>query len=258
MEIYYTITFFLLGTIFGSFYNVVGYRVPKGESILFPPSHCTNCNHRLGPLELIPILSFFIQGRKCKNCHQKISWFYSIFEFTCGILFAISYLIFGFSLELLISLTFISMLCIVVLSDYEYMIIPDGVLLFFGIALIIEFLIKDGFYLTLQYFLHGVLSFLIMWGIKKVGDAIFKRESMGGGDIKLMFVFGLVLGCPMAILSIFLGSIIGLPIALIMVSKKANHEIPFGPFLSVGALIIFLTQLNMNILLDGLNFLNLL
>ena len=70
MELYYAITFFIFGTIFGSFYNVVGYRLPKGESILYPPSHCPNCNHRLGPLELIPIFSFFIQGRKCVSCHQ--------------------------------------------------------------------------------------------------------------------------------------------------------------------------------------------
>lgn len=255
MEIYYAVTFFILGTILGSFYNVVGYRLPKGESIAFPPSHCPNCNHRLGPLELIPIVSFFIQGRKCKKCHQKISWFYPIFEFSCGMLFAVSYLIFGFSFHLLIALTFISMLCIIVLSDYEYMIIPDEVLIFFSFALIIEYLIQDGFFLTMEHILQGVIAFLIMWGLKKFGDFLFKKESMGGGDIKLMFVFGLVLGWPMAVLSIFLGSIIGLPISLIMVSKKSSHEIPFGPFLSAGALILFLSQMNLDTLLKMLEML---
>ncbi len=246
MEIYYMITFFILGTIFGSFYNVVGYRLPKGESIMFPPSHCTNCNHRLGPLELIPIVSFFIQGRKCKSCHQKISWFYSFFEFSCGVLFALSYYIFGLSLDLLIALTFISMLSIIVLSDYEYMIIPDEVLLFFGISLIIEYLVRDGLMSTGEHIFHGVLSFFIMWGIKKFGDHLFKKESMGGGDIKLMFIFGLVLGCPLAILSIFIGSVIGLPISLILVAKKNSHEVPFGPFLSAGALILFLLKVDFN------------
>lgn len=255
MELYYAITFFIFGTIFGSFFNVVGCRIPKGESILYPPSHCTNCNHRLGPLELIPIISFLIQGRKCKNCHQKISWFYPIFEFSCGVLFAIAFLIFGFSMDLVIALTFISMISIIVLSDYEYMIIPDSILIFFGSAFIIEFLIKDGWKLTLGHILEGVIAFFIMWGIKKLGDFLFKRESMGGGDIKLMFVFGLVLGFPLAIVSIFLGSIIGLPISLVLVHKSSNHEIPFGPFLSAGALILLLAQIDFSTIIRALEML---
>lgn len=249
MELYYAITFFIFGTIFGSFYNVVGYRLPKGESILYPPSHCPNCNHRLGPLELIPIFSFFIQRGKCVSCHQKISWFYPIFEFSCGLLFAIASLIFGLSLELAIALTFISMLCIIVLSDYEYMIIPDEVLIFFSIVLTIEFFIKNGLASTGMHLLEGILAFFTMWGIKKIGDFMFKKESMGGGDIKLMFVFGLVLGYPLAIISIFVGSIIGLPISLIIVAKKSSHEIPFGPFLSAGALILLLTQIDFDVIL---------
>ena len=96
MEILYTIYFFIFGTILGSFYNVVGYRLPRGESLIKPRSHCTNCNHVLTPIELIPILSFLIQGGKCKNCKQKISWFYTIFEFLTGLLFALSYIIFGY------------------------------------------------------------------------------------------------------------------------------------------------------------------
>ena len=88
--------FFIIGTIFGSFYNVVGYRVPKGESLLYPSSHCTKCGHKLTPLELIPILSFLLLGGKCKECKNKISWFYPVFEFLSGILFMLSYIVFGF------------------------------------------------------------------------------------------------------------------------------------------------------------------
>ena len=200
-------------------------------------------------MELIPIFSFYIQRGKCVSCHQKISWFYPIFEFSCGLLFAIASLIFGLSLELAIALTFISMLCIIVLSDYEYMIIPDEVLIFFSIALTIELFIKNGLASTGMHLLEGILAFLTMWGIKKIGDFMFKKESMGGGDIKLMFVFGLVLGYPLAIISIFVGSIIGLPISLIIVAKKSSHEIPFGPFLSAGALILLLTQIDFNAIL---------
>lgn len=153
---------------------------------------------------------------------------------------------------MVIALTFISMLCIIVLSDYEYMIISDEVLIFFSIALTIELLIKDGLASTGIHLLEGILAFFTMWGIKKIGDFMFKKESMGGGDIKLMFVFGLVLGYPLAIISIFVGSIIGLPISLIIVAKKSSHEIPFGPFLSAGALILLLSQIDFNAIIKAM------
>ena len=81
-----------------------------------------------------------------------------------------------------------------------------------------------------------------MYLIKKLGDIIFKRESMGGGDIKLMFVFGLTIGIISSIASIFLASFIGLPISLVLIKKNTSHEIPFGPYLSIAALILYLTQ----------------
>lgn len=244
--------FFVLGTIFGSFYNVVGYRLPKGESLLYPSSHCTKCNHKLGPLELIPILSFLFLGRKCKNCGEKISWFYAIFEFLTGVLFALSYIVFGFSLECLLSIVFISMLIIVIISDYQTMIIPDEVLIFFSaLIIIIKFFIVglNGVGIAL---LEGIGAFGIMLLIKLFGDFLFKKESMGGGDIKLLGVFGLTIGFPMSIVSIFIASFIGLPISLILLKKNSSHEIPFGPFLAVAAIIIILTNLNLDTILNFL------
>ena len=82
----YSIMLFILGICFGSFFNVVGYRLPNNMSLAFPPSHCTNCNHKLGALELIPIFSYIFQGGKCKHCKEKISVFYPIFEFITGII----------------------------------------------------------------------------------------------------------------------------------------------------------------------------
>jgi leader peptidase (prepilin peptidase)/N-methyltransferase len=246
MELYYAITFFIFGTILGSFYNVVGYRLPKGESILFPASHCPNCNHQLRPLELIPIFSFFLQGGKCKKCGLKISWFYPIFEFFTGLLFAVSYLIFGMSIEFLIAITFVSMVLIIVISDYQYMIIPDEVLIVSTILLSIEILALKGISGLGLALLNGVIAFTIMFSLKKFGDFLFKKESMGGGDIKLLFVFGLVFGWQMAVMSIFIASFIGLPISLIILYKNKNNIIPFGPFLSAGALMILFTQIDFN------------
>ncbi len=242
--------FFIMGAIFGSFYNVVGYRVPKGESLLYPSSHCTKCNHKLGPLELVPILSFLFLGGKCKKCKDKISWFYPIFEFCSGLLFALSYVAFGFSLECLLSIVFISMLLIIIISDYQTMIIPDSVLIVFSAMIIIIKYFMVGIEGVGISLLHAVGAFVFMLLLKLFGDFLFKKESMGGGDIKLLAVYGLMFGFPMSIVSVFLSAIIGLPISLIVVKKNSNHEIPFGPFLAVAAILIVLLKLDFSTLLN--------
>ncbi|MCI8778135.1 MAG: prepilin peptidase [Bacilli bacterium] len=245
MEIYYIIVFFILGAILGSFYNVVGYRLPKGESIVFPSSHCPNCGHNLKPYELVPIFSFLFLKGKCSKCKQKISWFYTIFEILTGLLFVLCYLVFKDNvIDLIISLTFVSMLIIIFVSDFHYLIIPDSVLLISSIILLVELIIKSGlnnFYVPL---LNGIISFIAMYLIKLLGDFIFKKESMGGGDIKLLFVIGMVLGFSQALFSIFVGSLVGLPIAFIILLRKKDHVIPFGPLLGIGAIIVLLTQFN--------------
>ncbi len=244
------IMFFIIGTVFGSFYNVVGYRIPKGESILYPSSHCPKCNHKLKPMELIPVLSFLFLGGKCKNCGEKISWFYPIFEFTSGILFALCFVVFGYSLECLFYIVFISMLLIIIISDYQTMIIPDSVLIVsLGILIIIKFFMSSIEVVGMSL-LAGVGAFIFMLLLKLFGDFLFKKESMGGGDIKLMAIYGFVLGFPMSIVSVFLAAIIGLPISLLVLKSKKNHEIPFGPFLAVSAIVIVLLKVDFNKIID--------
>lgn len=252
MEIYYAIVLFVFGTIFGSFYNVVGDRVADGKSIIYPPSHCPKCKHRLTPLELVPIFSYLFQGGKCKNCKCKIPLFHPLYEIFIGLLFMFSYISFGFTGDLVIAITFVSMLAIIIVSDYYYMIIPDEILIFFGVTLALEVLLINGIDAFGISLLSGIISFGVMFLIKLFGDFIFKTESMGGGDIKLLFFLGFILGWPQALLSIFLGSIIGLPISLIVLKIKNTNIIPFGPFLALGAIIILLTQFNIEILLNAL------
>lgn len=252
MELYYIIVFFIFGTVFGSFFNVVGSRLPEGKSIINPPSHCTNCKHKLGFFELFPIISYICLGGKCKNCKTKLSIVHPLFELLTGILFALSYKIFGMTLDFLIVLTFISALLIIIVSDFSYMIIPDEVLIFFGIIILIELLISNGLSACLWAILDFIISFGIMLLLKLLGDFIFKRESMGGGDIKLLGLFGIVLGWENAITCIFLGALIGLPISLVMLMKNKDNVVPFGPFLSAAAIIILLTKF------DIISFLNLL
>ena len=267
MDIYYTIVLFVFGAVLGSFYNVVGYRLPKGESLLFPSSHCTKCNHKLGASELVPIFSYLCLGGKCKSCGDRISAFYPIFEFASGLLFAISYQIFGFSIELAIALVFISALLIIIISDYQTMIIPDEVLIFSSIVLMVLLFIANGWQPTLYSIGQGILAFLTMFLLKKFGDLLFHKESMGGGDIKLMFVFGLVLGYPMAIITIFVASFIALPIAIYFTYKCRGqkyidddeipeHSIPFGPFLAVSAILLLLTRIDFQFVIELLTHSN--
>lgn len=243
-------SFFMIGAIFGSFYYVVAYRIPKGESIVYPPSHCPNCNHRLGSLELVPIFSFLLQGGKCKSCKCKISIFYPLFEIVCGLLFGFAFLSYGFTFDLILVLTFISMIMIIILSDYYYMIIPDGILIFFGAVIIIEMFFIHGWYYALMHILYGLIAFTIMFLIKLFGDFLFKKESMGGGDIKLLFTFGLFFGWEMSIVSIFIASIIGLPISLILLKKNNDHVLPFGPYLGMAAILIVLFKIDINFILS--------
>lgn len=242
--------FFMLGAILGSFYNVVAYRVTKGESIVYPSSHCPNCNHKLKTWELIPIFSYILQRGKCTSCKQKISIFYPISEIVCGLLFVFSYLSFGLSLELIIALTFVSMLIIIILSDYYYMIIEDSVLIFFGIALLIEILLIFGLNVLLSSILSGLISFIIMILLRLFGDFIFKKESLGGGDIKLMLVIGMIIGWDMSIVTIFLSAFLAFPVSLFILKSKKDHEIPYGPFLAFAALIIYFLHIDMNVILQ--------
>ena len=253
MQIYIFIIMFILGTILGSFYNVIGYRLPKNESIVKPASHCPKCNTPLTMTELIPILSFFICKGKCRHCQNKISWFYPIFEFLTGLLFGILYLIYGLTPDIIIPITFISMLIIIVISDYNYMIISDNIIIIFGILLSIEIFLINDMNTLISSLISAVLAFLTMYGIKLFGNFLFKKESMGDGDIKLLAIFGLVLGYPMAIMSIFIGAIIGFPISLLMLKNNKDHIIPFGPFLALGAIIIIITKLDINTIINLLN-----
>lgn len=249
MEIAILVFMFILGTLFGSFFNVVGYRLPNNMSIVKPGSHCPNCKHKLSPLELIPILSYIFLGGKCKKCKKKIPIFYPIFELITGLLFGFSYYIFGFSPMLLVSLLFVSTVLIIMISDIKYMIIPDEVLIFSTVFLfIIRLLLFE--YSIWNILLDMLIPFVFLLLLKLFGDLIFKKESMGGGDIKLMLVFGLALGWEMSVVAVFLSAFIAFPVSLISLLKKKEHVLPFGPYLSIAALIMLFSKLDISNIID--------
>ena len=244
MEIYYHIMFFIVGTIFGSFYNVVGTRIPNNLSIVKPGSHCEYCNHELSWYELIPIFSYIFLKGKCKSCHHKLSIFYPFTEIATGLLFLVSFHSFGFSLDLLTSLTLVSTFIIIIVSDINYLIIPDRFIIIPSILIIIIDLFNIGLLNTIIQIGYGILGFTLMYLVMLLGNKLFKKESLGGADIKLMFLIGLVLDPMLLIVVLFLASFIALIPSVYLLIKNKEHVVPYGPFLMIGLLIVYFTKLN--------------
>ena len=252
MNLLYLIIFFLLGLFMGSFLTVVGLRLPKHENFISNRSYCDECKHTLSFLDMIPVVSFLMLRGKCRYCKKKIDPLSTYMEMFTGILFALSYCIFGLSYNLLIALGIVSMLIIISVSDISYYIIPDEVLIFFTGYFLIILALNNGVMSTLVNVLSGIAMFLIMYTIMLIGNFLFKKESLGGGDIKLMFVIGLILSPLPSLFVIFFGSLVALPISLIILVRKKTRLIPFGPFLLIAFLIIFLTRINTDMILKFL------
>ncbi len=250
----YLILFFITGLLFGSFYNVVGLRLPKKESIIYPSSHCPKCNHKLSWYELIPVLSYIFLKGKCKNCKEKISIMYPVMELISGILFALSYYSFGLTLSIIPALLTSSIFVIIVVSDLNYYIIPDSILAIYGILMFIYNIISKGFLDACTYVVYGLIMFIFMYLLMKLGNFLFKEESLGGGDIKLMGVLGQLFNPFMSFISLALASLIAIPSSLFFNIKKKDNIIPFGPFITGGFLIMLFSKLDLQTILDFLTF----
>ena len=244
MQIFIYIIIFVFGIVLGSFYNVLGYRLPRKESIVFPSSHCPNCKHKLNFLDLIPILSYIFLKGKCRYCKKKISIIYPIIEFLTGILFVLSYHIYGISIETLIAVTFSSVAVITIASDIRYLVINDEILIIGGIILLLLKILSGGLNKGMDILINGVISFVIILIIKIVADYLFKKEAMGGGDVKLLTFIGAIVGYKMSIITLCLSAFIAFPYAIFVYFKKDEHILPLGPFLCIAGLIIYFLGLS--------------
>ncbi len=250
MNFLYLIIFFVVGTLFGSFFTVVGSRLPNNEDFIRGRSHCDNCKHELSFLDMIPIISYIILHGRCRYCKKKISSLSSYMEFFTGALFSLSYYIFGLSYELFISLGIVALLIIISVSDISYFIIPDQVLIFFSGYFIIINCLNNGILYALFSILSGFIMFSVMYLIMLLGNFLFKKESLGGGDIKLMFVAGLVLHPFLCLFVIFFASLLALPISLIILKKKHINLVPFGPFLLISFMFVYFTKIDIIMLIN--------
>ena len=246
MNIYYICMFAIIGYYLGDLYSNIGYRLPKHEVIRYPSIN--NSDNKINLIKLIPVFGYFILR---KNGYYITSL---LFQILSSILFVVTYLMFGISLHTLFILTFISLLLITIVSDYYYMIICDEILIIFGIILLIEIYLLDGINGLINSLIGGLVSFVVMFLIKRIGDFLFRKESMGGGDIKLLLIFGIVLGLPTSLFTIFIGSLIALPASIITLKGNDNHIIPFGPFLSMIAIFLILFNSTITNLLKDMLF----
>lgn len=230
---------FILGIVIGSFLNVCIYRMPKEESIAFPPSHCTYCSTSLSWQDLIPIFSFLSLKGKCRYCGERISPQYPIVELLNGFFYPFAYYAFGLSFDFLFYSLIISILIIISFIDYYHQIIPDRLILTILVLAIIYKSYTFAIYRTSIIVYDSILGFLI-GGLLFLLIAIISKGAMGGGDIKLITSLGFILGWKKTILNILLAFIIGALISIILlITKKKGRKdaIPFGPFINLAFLI---------------------
>ncbi len=238
---------FLFGLIAGSFLNVCIYRIPRGLSIIIPSSRCPSCNTPIKPWDNVPIVSYIFLGGKCRYCKARISFRYPLVEFLNAVLYLMAFWRFGVGLHTVVYCIFSSALIVITFVDLDFQIIPDRITLAgipFGF-LAGSFLLPDPFarhlLLGMKASLIGLASgFGLFYLVALAGSAIFKKEALGGGDIKMMAMVGALMGWKTVILTTFLGSLTGSIFGItLMVFKGKNRttKLAFGPFLALGAII---------------------
>jgi len=230
---------FVLGLFFGSFLNVIIDRLPKGETFLKGRSHCEFCKHKLSWNDLIPVISFIILKGKCRYCKHFFGIRYPIIEFSTALFFSLGSIFFYSNNQSLFSLFFYLVVCsslvVVFYIDLFQGIIPDLILLPLGVFSFFYALLINAQNFPIKI-ISGILAFLFFFSLL----LITKGKGMGFGDVKLVFVMGLIVGFPGIFISIYFAFLSGAIVALFLMflhKKKLKSTIAFGPFLSLGCMI---------------------
>jgi leader peptidase (prepilin peptidase)/N-methyltransferase len=222
----------------GSFLNVVIHRLPRGESLVSPGSRCPSCNKRIRFYDNIPLFSFLILNGKCRQCGTPISWRYPIVEGLTALVIMALFAVYGWSLHFCAFSILALFLIPISFIDLETGFIPDKLTLpafLMGIIFLVAFQIVNWKSALIGAVSGGALLLFLMI----IGKAIFKKDAMGMGDVKLLVLIGVYVGFPAVFISLFLGSIAAFIIILIgLLTKKQSigSTIPFGPFIAIGTL----------------------
>ena len=239
---------FLLGICIGSFINVINYRFPINKSVVKPRSFCPICKNKINPIDNIPILSWILLRGKCKFCKSNISIEYPLVEFLTGVLFFLisysnstNYIYLQPSIYYFVSWILLTLFLPLVILDYKYFWLPNSLTNLTAIFVITFLLIyslltinENGLVIFFSHILAGLLTFLIFRLIMVSGRRIIGKKILGGGDVKLFLIFGLLLGLKGILVTLFLTfNISGLTSIILLIFKKIKKgdKIPLGPYI---------------------------
>jgi len=264
---------FIFGTIIGSFLNVCIYRLPRGESLFYPPSHCPKCYQPIRWEDNIPVLSWFLLRGRCRFCRQSISPAYPIVEFMTGALFCTYYWrLAGFgaapTAELLgvyaAHMAFISSLVVATAIDFRFFVIPDevtipGMILAPIVSFVLPSMHEDVLVAGHPHVNSLAASLLgaavgagFVYGIGAAGKAVLRKEAMGLGDVKLMAMIGGILGWKLTVFTVFISALLGTAYGAVHIAITGSSRIPYGPFLSMAAILALAFKNAINIFIARL------
>ncbi len=220
-----------LGLIFGSFATAVAYRLPRGKQFITNRSECTKCGHKLGIFDLIPVISWLLQGGKCRHCGVKFGAWYMLTEIALAAMFLGIYFRFGISLQSAILAALALCFIIMIVIDFEHYIIPDGLnLTMFAIGITYQIAIG----IAWQQFLFGaLLGFVVGLALRWMMFIWKKKEGLGFGDVKFLAVVGLLLTTEMFTIFLFLSGVFGIIIGVMWRITGRGERFPFGPALAI-------------------------
>ncbi len=223
------------------------YRLPRQESIVFPGSHCIHCNHKLNWHDNIPFLSFILLGGRCRFCARPISFRYFTVEFLTASLLLILYVFFGLSAKFFVWSALAAALIVSTFIDFEHQIIPDFITLpgmVLGLLASFAFPSIQGENTHLASFTSSFIGLLAgggsIYAMGVFGKLVFRKEAMGGGDVKLMAMIGAFLGWKLALLTFFIAPFFGSAVGVVVKIREKKDIIPYGPYISLAAIVSML------------------
>jgi leader peptidase (prepilin peptidase)/N-methyltransferase len=256
-----TIVFvFIFGAVIGSFLNVCIYRLPKGRSIVVPGSQCPNCGNGIRWFDNIPLLSYILLGGKARCCKAGISLRYFIVEALTAIAFVALFLSFGWSAKFFSYIIMVSGLIVATFVDFEIQEIPDEISiggLIIGLILSVVFpsMLNEASRANslINSFLGALIGGSMIYGMGMLGEMAFKKEAMGGGDVKLLAMIGSFIGWKLTLLTFFVAPFFGSIVGIILKMREGKDVIPYGPYLSLAAVFsVFFGEKLLKFLFCGL------
>jgi len=251
---------FIFGSIVGSFLNVCIYRLPKGRSIIIPGSHCPNCTVPIRWYDNIPILSYIFLGGKARCCKARISFRYFIVEVLTALAFLVLFMSFSLTPKFFAYIVLVSGLIVATFVDFEIQEIPDeisigGLVVGLILAIVFPSILNETTRLNslLNSFLGALAGGAMIYVMGMLGEFVFKKEAMGGGDVKLLAMIGAFIGWKLTVLTFFLAPAFGSVVGIILKIKYGKDIIPYGPYLSLAAVVsIFFGEKIIRLLLCGM------